>query len=297
MQAKISHFEENLNPAEPEKNGAKIVGYGEMSTVFRFTDPSMADYVFKRMAVFHSKPEVDEYEKIFYLYHEKLKERGIQTPPYGSCRVVLQNKIILYLIQTGQNSESIGQNFIQKASLAEIKKFYEKILGTIFLFQEKNLSDPDWNLGLDGQISNWTNNLLYIDTSTPLMQFQGKEQLNAELFLRICPKALRWVIRLFFLKDVLTRYYDMRLVIIDLIANLNKEQRPDLIPIFLEMSNQFMVDKNADWVIITEKDIQAYYREDALIWRIFLLFRKIERFLTRLRGGVYPMILPGKIKR
>ena len=48
---------------------------------------------------------------------------------------------------------------------------------------------------------------------------------------------------------------------------------------------------------ITEKEVRAYYREDAWIWRIYLAFRRIDRSLHRLLGKDYPYILPGKIKR
>jgi hypothetical protein len=39
-----------------------------------------------------------------------------------------------------------------------------------------------------------------------------------------------WIIRLLFLKDVMSRYYDPRQVTIDLIANFYREQRADLVP-------------------------------------------------------------------
>ena len=72
--------------------------------------------------------------------------------------------------------------------------------------------------------------LLYLDTSTPILRLNGVEQLNAELFLRSAPPYLAWILRLLFLQEVVTRYYDARKVTIDLIANFYKEQRPELVP-------------------------------------------------------------------
>jgi hypothetical protein len=43
--------------------------------------------------------------------------------------------------------------------------------------------------------------------------------------------------------------------------------------------------------------VWAYYREDARIWRLYLAFKKVDRFLHRLLGKDYPYILPDKIKR
>ena len=45
------------------------------------------------------------------------------------------------------------------------------------------------------------------------------------------------------------------------------------------------------------KEIQAYYRQDAWIWRFYLAFRRIDRYLHRLLGKDYPYVLPGKTKR
>ncbi len=49
---------------------------------------------------------------------------------------------------------------------------------------------------------------------------------------------------------------------------------------------------------VTEKEVASYYREDAMIWRVYLAFRKLDRFLhLRILGKPYVYILPEKIKR
>jgi hypothetical protein len=122
--------------------------------------------------------------------------------------------------------------------------------------------------------------LLYIDTGTPLIRKEGVEQLNPELFLRSTPSFLVWLIRLFFLEEVMTRYYDFRKVTIDCIANFYKEQRPDFIPMLIETANHF------------------FAGEDATIWRVYPAFRKLDRFPhLRILGKPHVYILPEKIKR
>lgn len=107
-----------------------------------------------------------------------------------------------------------------------------------------------------------------------------------------------WIIRLFFLKDVLNRYYDLRLVIIDLIANLYKEKKVDLIDPFIEEASAFLRKRYPDLKPIRRKEVDACYKEDAWIWRIFLAFRKLERFVkTEIQGKEYKLILPEKIER
>jgi hypothetical protein len=126
------------------------------------------------------------------------------------------------------------------------------------------------------------------------------EQLNPELFLRSAPSFLAWLLRALFLSDVVNRYYDFRRVVIDLVANFHKEQRPDLVPDVIAAVNGFFAQETSDWSVqpITEQEVRSYYREDAFIWRFYLAARKVDRFLrTRLLGREYPYILPGKIQR
>ena len=119
-----------------------------------------------------------------------------------------------------------------------------------------------------------------MDTSTPLFRVEGVEQLDTELFLRSAPSFLVWMLRLLFLKDVVNRYYDFRLVAIDLVANFYKEQRPDLIPDAIGAVNRFFAGEAADLGVqpIDEQEVRSYYREDALIWSLYLSMRKVDRF-------------------
>jgi len=161
---------------------------------------------------------------------------------------------------------------------------------------------PSLEIAVDGQLSNWVydpdggdSDLFYIDTSTPFLTINGAEQLNPELILQSAPGFLRWIIRLFFLDDVMTRYYVPRLVYTDLAGNLFKEQRPELVPVAVATINQRFSDASGS---LTEKEVEKYYKEDKLIWSLFLAFRKFDRWLAiKLLRKRYEFILPGKIKR
>jgi hypothetical protein len=64
--------------------------------------------------------------------------------------------------------------------------------------------------------------------------------------------------------------------------------------------NDFFGNEAADLEIqpIDQKEVESYYREDALIWTLYLSFRRIDRFLrTKILRREYPYILPGKIQR
>ena len=106
--------------------------------------------------------------------------------------------------------------------------------------------------------------------------------------------------RRLFLDDVMSRYYDVRSVVIDLIANLIKEQKSSLIPDFIQIANDFFKADMASAGIlpITEEEIHAYYRQDALIWSLYTGMRRFDRFLHRnLLRRPYIHILPGKTDR
>jgi hypothetical protein len=99
---------------------------------------------------------------------------------------------------------------------------------------------------------------------------------------------------------VLDRYYDPHLVAVDLVANFYKEQRPELIPGAVDVVRDFFSGEASalDVAPITEEEVRAYYREDALIWTLYLSMRRVDQFLrVRLLRRRYPYILPPKIQR
>jgi len=50
--------------------------------------------------------------------------------------------------------------------------------------------------------------------------------------------------------------------------------------------------------VLDRQAIEAYYKEDKLIWRLFLGLRRIDRFIkSKLFGQRYEFVLPGNIKR
>lgn len=185
-------------------------------------------------------------------------------------------------------------------------------LNKVWEFNKNNF--PETEVGFDGQISNWvvvksdsgitsatdTADVIYIDTSTPLIRDAGMEQLDALLFLKPAPPILRWILKKRYLQEILDRYYDFRKVIIDLVANFYKEQKNELIPTLIPAINDFCATEAAIPNIssINEKEIRKYYKDDAATWRLYLRSRKLHRFIKRkiLRRS-YPFILPGKIQR
>lgn len=316
--ALLEEFERELDPLRPEKNKipASILGYGEISTVFTLNLPGQESTAYKRMPLFNSESEAAAYKNLYDEYNRILCDTiGLQIPPHGTALVDGKHRRrVLFLAQKKLLPDSIGNRalrFLSPEQTVLLVRLVLRELKKVFLF---NVNHPELQLGIDGQISNWAvenfspeqpvisekSGLLYLDTSTPLMHKNGAEQLDPELFLRSAPSFLVWLIRLLFLKDVMTRYYDFRLVTVDLIANFYKEQKAQLIPPLLSEASRFFSEEAAGFHIapVTEKEVSSYYKQDKLIWTLFLSFRRIDRFLrAKVLRKEYPFILPGNVKR
>jgi hypothetical protein len=312
----LERFEAGLDPLNPDlsKISAKIIGYGEMSTIFVISHPGQENIAYKRMPIFQSRDEMENYERLFAEYSTELRNIGINVPESATARVIPdKGNSVIYNAQERLPSASIGNALIHKLDANSVRLLFLCVLRDLKKVFTSNREQPSLAFGIDGQISNWAmkdysegkpvtekTELLYIDTGTPLIRKEGIEQLNPELFLRSTPSFLVWLIRLFFLEEVMTRYYDFRKVTIDLIANFYKEQRPEFIPMLIETANSFFAREEAKSGIapLTEKEIVSYYKEDATIWRVYLAFRKIDRFLhLKILQKPYVYILPGRIKR
>ena len=314
----LIEFEQGLVPERPEQSRipATVLGYGEISTVFAVNAESLEGLAFKRMPLFRDEGEIQTYQSAYEEYCRLLQhEAGLRLPAHGFASLTSQaGRPILYIIQRRLPSATIGNQALHLLPEEMVLHLVQRVLREMLPVWEFNRRQDHVQISLDGQISNWsiegfdpdqpfidsTTPLLYLDTSTPLFRVDGADQLDAEIFLRSAPSFLAWILRLLFLEDVVNRYYDLRRVVIDLVANFEKEQRGDLIPRVLELVNDLFENEAAGLEVepIAQKEIESYYREDALIWTLYLSFRRIDRFLrTRILRRDYPYILPGKIQR
>ena len=314
----LEEFEKGLDPAHPEQSKipARVLGYGEISTIFEIQSDSVKDLACKRLPIFQTQDEVTRYEQIYRDYNDLLEKKiGINVPDYGFAWFASDSgRITAYDVQQKLPSASIGNRAIALLDIEDIQTLFLMVLHELCKVWTFNAANPQEALGIDGQISNWAISgfdaehphietgmkLLYFDTSTPLMKKGGVEQLDPELFMRSAPSFLVWMIRWLFLEGVMTRYYDARLVTIDLIANFYKEQQPQVVPHLVKAANDFFAGEGKSLAIkpLTEKEIKSYYKEDAQIWILFLALRRFDRWLHKyILHKPYIYILPGNIKR
>ncbi len=314
----LQEFETKLDPQVPEKCPipCHVLGYGEISTVFELKVGDMNGLAFKRMSIFETQEELDTYMQAYQEYNHLLEQKiGIRLPPHGYAVILNPSRRpIFYIIQLKLPANALGNNAIHLLNRQSVSTLLERVLKELLKLWSYNRQHTEYQVSLDGQISNWvidgfdpdnpqiepSASLSYIDTSTPLYLHKGVEQFDPELVLRTTPRLLAAIIRKFFLEDVMTRYYDPRKVAIDILANFYKEQRADLIPELIFTTNSFFANEGKELEIepIEAKEIKDYYREDAFIWSFLAAARRFDRFLyLNILRQEYPYILPGKVKR
>ena len=239
----------------------------------------------------------------------------MNLPEHGYYAFINENgRPIFYIIQEKLPAPAIGNNALHTITKKDTLMLIECVLRELHKVWKYSKHNDKLEVGIDGQVSNWiiidfdhlhpvveaNTCLSYIDTSTPFMRLNGAEQMDPELFLRSAPSFLAWILRIFFLDEVVDRYYDFRKVTIDLLANCYKEQKPELIPELILIVNKFFENEAKDLELapVQEKEVRDYYREDAMIWTLYLSMRRFDRFLHRyILRRTYPYLLPGRIKR
>ena len=300
----LYRFESGLNPQRLEQSGvpAAILGYGEISTIFWIEGDNR--FAFKRMPLFSNRQSAEDYILLYREYSHLLQQAGLSLPDHDAVIIKIpQRPVVVYIAQEQLPPDRFGHKLIQTKDHAFCIRLLEQVAMEVSKVWRYNaVSAPGVTLALDGQISNWVYRdregdptMAYIDTSTPFLRKEGVEQMDPEPLLKSAPVFLRWVLRWLFLDDVMNRYYDPRQVFIDIAANLYKEQRRDLIPEAIAIFNTHLTEPEKP---ITVSEIEKYYREDKLIWTLFLAFRRMDCWLTtKLLRKRYEFILPGSIKR
>ena len=306
---RLERFEAGLDPQHPQRSviPARLIGFGEISAIFVIGDA--AQVVYKRMPLFATAEAADAYAAMYHEYCRRLTAAGLDLPESATAVVAVTGRpVVLYIAQRRLPGALVGHRLIHHLDAAGFEALVRAVVIALKRVWAANRAareaDDGVEIAVDGQISNWVrgaagdapaSGLWYLDTSTPFMRDKGRHRLDPELLLQAAPVFLRWLVRWLFVADVMNRYYDPRQVLIDLAANLYKEQRPDLVGPAIGIINAAVGDAIAP---LSVADVAAYYREDKFIWTLFLALRRLDRWLTtRLLRRRYEFILPGRIRR
>ncbi|MEN8234973.1 MAG: DUF6206 family protein [Actinomycetota bacterium] len=263
-----------------------VIGYGEISTVLRLTVDEKS-FACKRLPPF-PEDSLHGYRDACIAYLDALIDRCVAIPASTIEVATHGSSEIVYCIQPIE--QRLVVDHLHDAGPDEIADVAHRLVSVV-------AGVIDDRLGLDAQISNWAirpdGSFAYIDVTTPLIRdAAGEEMLDTDLFLASLPALLRPLVRRFLLHEILSHYYDPRAALLDLVGNLKKERLEHTISVFLAATNE-IVDPP-----ITVKEIDRYYRLDALMWEVLQRLRRADRWWQRtVRRRGYPFLLPGKVDR
>jgi len=286
----------------------KILGLGEITTTIALegaldhrhpqTGRRVA-WAYKRLPSFPSEAEAIAFQQLSADYQQALEKAGIRLLFQRARLIRSQGKIWVYICQERLPSNTIASRAIGPAPVEECRQIFGRVLIELLKIYTWNRDHPELRLGFDGQIPNWAvlddGPLGYFDTSTPLLRRDGREGLNTELFLKAVPILLRPVVRAFLLQGIVDRYYDPRLVTLDLIASFYTFRRPDAVPALVADANRFLQDRMTAFQLApyTIAEIRSYNRSDLLLWKFLRAMKRMDRFITQeILGRSYEQRLP-----
>ena len=269
-----------------DRSRIDVLGYGEISTVLRLTVDNQT-YACKRLPPF-PPGAIDRYRSACSAYLAALGETGIRTASSTIEIVPSGEGEAVYCIQPIEDRLLV--NDLSAVGPGEAADIADRLVSLI-------AGAIDDRLGVDAQVSNWAldpdDGFVYLDVTTPLIRDEnGNEMLDTDVFIASLPAFLRPGVRRFLLPEILSHYYDARAALVDLIGNLKKERLESAIPPFLDAANRH-VDPP-----ITKRELDRYYRSDAVMWEVLQRLRKMDRWWQRkIRRRSYPFLLPGRVKR
>ena len=82
----LQEFERGLDTIHPERSQmpCRVLGYGEISTVFEIQADTFGGLAFKRISVFETPEELSDYLVTYHEYNRFLEEDiGMHLPPQG----------------------------------------------------------------------------------------------------------------------------------------------------------------------------------------------------------------------
>lgn len=301
-------FENQFDPAHPAASPLHVLGHGKFSTVFQID--GLDDVALKRLPPFPTAAMRALYARSLNAYHMLLRDAvGLNVVDQRCIPITnAAGEHVLYIAQERLPSESIGDYVLARCSDEQAAELFSAVVRNVLRVWyrneiEKELDMPGSLTGLDAQLSNWAvafdeghvADVFYLDTSTPFFRRLGKDRLEPELFLSSVPSPLAGLVRQHFIGDVLERYYDLRLVLLDFLADLYDIGEEERLPLALDLVNYFLAHEAADLYVdpIAREEVDRYAREDARFWKRFLALSRLKRFTsTRLLRRRYHFTLP-----
>jgi hypothetical protein len=299
------------------KNGRlrrRVLGWGEISTVAEIAGLRITGWrhprtrapmpvVYKKMPPFLDRAAAEKFVRHYYEYNRVLRDEVGIAVPHFEARITEPEpgRVFIFVVQERVDPASVGHEILRDISPQAAGRLYTAILRQyekLFHYNRAHAADG-YQIGLDGQIPNWAvagyggdpealtgdEPLLYLDTNVPMIRVQGQDVVSTDMYFQALPGAARWLIkRLNIDQEVMDRYFQVRVIILDFLGNLMVRHRADLVPPLLAITNEALAGPFAPghFEPFTLKEVVKYYRSDVATWR----FWRSLKLLGALSDGV-----------
>lgn len=261
--------------------------------------------VYKKMPAFLHRDDAEAYVEHYREYNALLRDEvGIAVPHFDARIVERESQVIIYVVQERVEPASVCHVILREIELPAAERLFGAILreyAKLYHYNRSRAADK-FQIGLDGQIPNWAvadyagepnaltgdERLLYLDTNVPMIRIAGRDVVSTDMYFQALPGVARGLIKRMDLDtEVMDRYYQMRLIILDFLGNILVRGRPDLLPRFVEMSNELLAGPFAgeDMLPFSVEEVEAYYRRDVFIWRIWRSLKVVGSVSNGISSG------------
>jgi len=272
-----------------DESHLRVLGYGEISTVLRL-DTEAGSFACKRLPRFRHAASFDRYRRVYEEYVDRIAAAGIRPAPTELRTLPSRGGgLIAYSVQPVYAPQQVAPAYLASRDAATGRQLADEIADAVM-----RIAGP--RVGFDAQLANWVvddDGLLYIDLTTPLLRdHSGREQLDIGVFIGSLPWATRSLARAVVPRLVLSHFYRPRGILLDVAANLHKEQLAEWIPAFVAASHRRLDQP------FTSRHVDLYYRTAALMWEAMQEMRRLDRAWQRkVRRRPYRLLLPRPIER
>ena len=262
-----------------------MLGAGEITCVLGWRGRAC-----KRLPPFDDSARAEAYGGLLRRYIELLSEAGVRCveSELQSCERA-DGRVSAYVVQPRLDASSMLPACLLRAAPDEALELFRQIVRHVHDFVTPRT-------GLDVQLSNWAvdgeGRVALLDVTTPLLRDEnGRDQLDTELFVAVLPSAVRGVVRRFYAKNLLDRFFHPRGVILDLLGNAPNSGLARFREPFLAEANRRLD------VPIAMREVRAYHRREKLTWAFLRRCLEVEQFWhRRVRRSPHPVLLPSEFR-
>ncbi len=227
----LTELEVRISASGKRKPPEEVVWHGRSGLVLR--SPELPGLILKRLPPFSSDDRRALYARGVDAYAQLLQDPiGLTVLPHVCMKIDGEAGPVLFILQSEVEASSIGHRLIHDIDDVSFTWALQAVLRESLRVWHRNaiereIQGHDSQIGLDARLSNWSIELTgdqpqatYFDTGTPFIRRLGKDRVDPQIFPDHIPSAPTsfWSRRK--PEEELGRYYELRTVCIDLLAEV-----------------------------------------------------------------------------